>query len=254
MSTVRYARGGLGHGLHRLVHHRRQAPLQDLVHGVPAKPLAPHPLEVLGCRPRSAQADLDDLRPAQHPLFHGHPEGRPMGQAHAVERGRGVGVGVEMQHGVSVGSVPLGQRAHRGQGERVVAPEHERHGAGGQYLSQPPLQRTVRALKVGRRDLSVAVVHHSQHLERIESEGHVGASIAPAVVGRANRPRPVPRTRAVRGAVIERGAEDGHVRALEPAWLVDERTAAEGGADPGVGGSLAGRDIEAVRGAHGQGL
>jgi hypothetical protein len=136
----------------------------------------------------------------------------------------------------------------------VVAPEHERHGAGRQYLSQPPLQCTVRALKVGRSDLGVAVVHHAQDLEWIASEGHVRASVAPAVVGRANRPRPVPRTGAVRGAVIERGAEDGHVRALEPAWLVDERTAEEGGADPGVGGSLAGRDSEAVRAAHGRGL
>jgi hypothetical protein len=112
----------------------------------------------------------------------------------------------------------------------------------------------VRALEVGRSDLDVAVVDHAQYLEWIESERHVRAAVAPAVVGRANCPRPVPRTRAVRGAVIERGAEDRHVHALESAWVVDERAAAEGCADPGVGGPLAGCDIETVRAAHGRAL
>jgi hypothetical protein len=47
----------------------------------------------------------------------------------------------------------------------VVASEHERQGAGGQYLSQSPLQRIVRALEIGRGDLGVAVVDDPKRLE-----------------------------------------------------------------------------------------
>jgi hypothetical protein len=167
-------------------------------------------------------------------LLDGYAKGCPVGEADAVEGGCGVGVGVEMQHAVSVRSVALGQDAHGGQGERVVAPEHERYGAGGEYLSQPPLEGILGALEVGGRDLDVAVIDHAQHLEWIESEGHVRAAVAPAVVGRANSSRPVPRPRAVGGAVVERGAEDRHVHPLESPWVVDERASAEGGADAGV--------------------
>ena len=64
-----------------------------------------------------------------------------------------------MQHGVSVHSVTLGKHAHGGQGERVVASEQTSGTApAAQYLSQPPLQRIVRALEIGRGDLDVETV------------------------------------------------------------------------------------------------
>jgi hypothetical protein len=105
----------------------------------------------------------------------------------------------------------------------VVASEHERHGTRGQCLSQPPLQRIVGALEIGRGDLDVAVVDHAKQLEWIESERHVRAAVAPAVVGRTNCPRPVPRSGAVRDAVIERGPEDRDVGAPQPlgSWTGD---------------------------------
>ena len=75
-----------------------------------------------------------------------------------------------MQNRVAVGAVALCQHTQRGQRERVVAAEHERHGARVEDLAQASSKGVVRAGEIARRRRGVAVVHDGQHLERIHAE------------------------------------------------------------------------------------
>jgi len=78
-------------------------------------------------------------------------------------------VGIEVQDTDPAAPVVFGHRGHVGMRHRVVAADHNRHGAGRAHLGHQPLDRAVRALGVGRDRLRVAVVDHGQHLEGVDA-------------------------------------------------------------------------------------
>ena len=127
------------------------------------------------------------LPPLSAPSSQATRNGRAVRDADPVELVRRVGVGVEMEDGVAVGAVALGEHAQRGERQRVVAAEHERHRAGAEDLAQALGERLVRADEIGGRGGGVAVVDDLEQLERVDAERHVRPPPAAAVVGRADR-------------------------------------------------------------------
>jgi hypothetical protein len=84
------------------------------------------------------------------------------------------------------------------------------------------------------------------HRKRVETQRHMGPPVAATVVGGADRPWSEPGARAIRGAVVERGPQHRHVRSLEPARLLHERTPTEGRAHAGMRGTIARVEVEAA--------
>ena len=211
----------------RLVEHCREAPVVDLVHRVPTDALLAHPLELVGPRPRAAQADLHEVVTAHESLGHAAIERRAVRVRDAQHVGAGVGVGVEVDHRVAVGAVLVGERLHHGRRERVVAAKRDRDRAGGPDLVDRGAQARVRGRKVGRRGLDVAVVDHGELGERIDAELHVRTARGRAdIVGEADRARAEAGSGAIRRAVVERRADDRDIDADEPCGLEHEGNAA----------------------------
>ena len=107
----------------------------------------------------------------------------------------------------------LGDRGCGRPGDRVVAAQDDRDGAGRRHLADLAVDHCVPALEPGRDDVGVAGVDDGQHvegpqlarvLERVERAG--------GVVGLTDCPRPEPRPGPVADAVVERRPDDRDVR------------------------------------------
>ncbi len=162
-----------------------------------------------------------------------------MGDPDAVELRPRVRVRVEVDDRVAVGAEALREHAQRGQRERVVAAEDERHRAGGEDVAEDAGELLVRAVQVAGRGLGVAVVDDVEHGERVDARAQVRAAVAALVVPRADGARAEAGARAVRGAVVERRADHGDVDALELAGVEDQGLPAERRAQAGVHGRFA---------------
>jgi hypothetical protein len=99
-----------------------------------------------------------------------------------------------------------------GLGDRMVAAEHDRDGAGVDNLSHGALDRGVRGDSVGRYDRSVAVVDDVEEIER--SEACVEMRAQPADRG-ADCTRAQPGAREIAGEVVHGRPDDRHVHARE---------------------------------------
>lgn len=136
------------------------------------------------------------------PLVDGVPEGRPVVELPSVESGVGVGVRVEVDDGD--GAVLLGDGPQGGQGERVVAAEHQEGGVVLEEFAQVPVGGLHRDVHVERGEADVPAVHAVDEVEgarppvdadpvdqaglaadRPRAEAGAGAVAGPPVVGGA---------------------------------------------------------------------
>ena len=136
------------------------------------------------------------------------------GQHAPVIVGR-VGVGVEVDDPDRARPADLGDRRGRRPGDRMVAPQDDRDRAGLGDLADLAVDHRVGALRPGRHDVRVARVHDVEHLERLDAELE-RVDRSRRVLRLADRPRTKPGARAVAHRVIERRADDRHVRAPGP--------------------------------------
>ena len=140
----------------------------------------------------------------------------------AEDLGAGVGVRVEVDE--PDGAVRRRARADVRLRDRVVAAEHDRHGAGRDRLADGALDRRVRPHRIGRDDRRVAEVDDAEDLRRVDAGLEVRAGRAARGADRARREA---RARPVRDEVVGRRADDRDVDALELRRVLRVRQAAE---------------------------
>ena len=137
---------------------RLGSPFLDLAHEVPAHALLLHPGEGLGRRPVAAQADLDEVLAADRARFDQPAHRRAVAGEHAPGVVGGVGVGVEMDDADAARAAHLGDGGGRRPGDRMVAAEDDRDGAGPRDLEDLAVDHRVAALDPRRDDVGVAGV------------------------------------------------------------------------------------------------
>ena len=191
------------------------AALLDLAHEVPAQALLLHPVERLLRRPVAAQPDLDEVVAADRARFDQAAHRRAVAGEDAERVVGRVGVGIEMDDPDAPRAADLGDRGGRRPGDRVVATEDDRDGAGGGHLEDLAVDHRVGPLHVRRDDVRVAGVDHGQDIERVDVElermdGTRG------VLRLADRAWPEPRARPMADGVIERRPDDGDVHRSAP--------------------------------------
>lgn len=179
-------------------------------------------------RPRAPQSDLDQMPPQKTALGHGTEEGSGVLRRHTRPVDARVRVSVEVDDAVAVVAETLSQRPHDWKRQRVVASQHHWHGARAENLPHNPLQALMSHLDT-RSHGCIAVVHDSQHLERIDAEFHVRARARTShILGGPDGARSKPGSRVVRGSKIKWSADDRHVRTRKLRRLQRERDTAEG--------------------------
>ena len=113
-----------------------------------------------------------------------------------------------------------------GLGDRVVAAEHDRHGAGGDDLADGSLDRRVRAGRVGRASPGASPKSTTRSSARPSTPG---LEVRPGRAARgADRSRPEAGPGPVGDEVVGRRADDRDVDALELGRVLRVRHAAEG--------------------------
>ena len=160
--------------LERLVEAGVEPALADLGHLVGAHLLLGHPVQRLGAGPVAAQPHLQEAVAAQRAGLD-QPAHR---LAVAVERAEldvaGVGVGVEVDHRDPAEAEVPGDAGGVREGDRVVAAEHQRHGAGRGDGVHRLLEGVQGALDLARRHLDVAHVDDGEVLQRVDAQREVG--------------------------------------------------------------------------------
>ncbi len=189
-----------------------QPALHDLGHLVGAHVLLGHPAQGLGARPVAAQPHLQEPVAAQRARL----DQAAHRLAVAVERAEldvaGVGVRVEVDHRDPAEAEVPGDAGGVGPGDRVVAAEHQRDGAGRRHGVDRLLERRVGHLDLPRRHLDVAGVDDAQVLERVDAQRQVRpGAVVGEVVGAAHGRRSEAGAGPVRGARVERRPDDDHV-------------------------------------------
>ena len=174
--------------LERLVEARVEPALADLGHLVGPHVLLGHPLHGLGAGPVAAQPHLEEPVAAQRAGL----DQPPHRLAVPVERAEldvaGVGVGVEVDHRHPAEAEVPRDAGGVGEGDRVVAAEHERDGPGRGDGVHRVLEGVQRPLDLARRHLDVAHVDHGEVLERVDAEREVGPrAVLGQVVGLPDR-------------------------------------------------------------------
>ena len=181
--------------LERLVEAGVEPALADLGHLVGPHVLVGHPLHGLGAGPVAAQPHLQEPVAAQ-----GAGLDQPAHRlAVPVQRAEldvaGVGVGVEVDHRDPAEAEVPRDAGGVGEGDRVVAAEHERDRAGGRDGVHRLLEGVQRALDLAGRHLDVAHVDHGDVLQGVDPQREVGPRAVlrqVAVCRMADGPKRVP--------------------------------------------------------------
>ena len=141
----------------------------------------------------------------------------------------GVGMRVEMDDPEPPRSDRFSHRARGREGDRVVAAEHDRDRAGACHLEHACPDHLVAALETAGDDRHVAPVDDVEPVERVHP-GLQRVDVPGVVRRRADGPWPEPGAGPVAHPVIERSAEDHHIRAPlgERADIGQERKLLEG--------------------------
>ena len=126
----------------------------------------------------------------------------------AEHGGRGVGVRVEVDEADR--PVALGDRAHVGLRDRVVAAEDHGDRSGGHDRTDRAPDRGVRRIGVGRHDGGIAEVDHVERCEGVDPGGQMTAGWG---ARRADRARGEARPGPVRDELVGGRADDRHVDA-----------------------------------------
>ena len=194
----------------RVVDHRLGAALLDLAHEVPAHALRLHPLEDLGRRPVAAQADLDEVAAADRAGLDEPAHRRAVAGQHAPVVGRGVGMGVEVDDADAARPADLGDGRGGRPGDRVVAAEDDRDGA---RCGRPrgPCGRSWRG-RARARPARCSRRRRRRRQDPTARRPSWSEWIDPPCSRLADRPRPEAGARPVADAVVERRADDRHVR------------------------------------------
>ena len=174
---------------------------------------------------RPPDANLDRALRVQRTFLHRPPEGAAVVVLVAEEFGAGIAVRIEVHEPERTG--PLGERAHDGQGDGVVAARGERRDAGGADPVVPgfdfgdgPIQL------VDTLDVHVAEIRRlceivGPHSRLVVLRPHEGGLVA-------EMPGPVPRTGTVCDRAIEWHSDETDVDAGPVLVILQEGTAQEG--------------------------
>ena len=137
-------------------------------------------------------------------------------------------VRVEMDHRVAIGTELSVHGGEHGVRERVVAADHDGDGVGRECGASGFGQERVRAGEVAGDNIDVTPVDDVQLFEGVDARVHAWAIARDIdVFGRANRLRTKARARAIRDALIERGADHNSVGRRHIGTRRDERHTAE---------------------------
>ena len=220
----------------------------DLGHLVGAHALGGHPGQRLRPGPVAAQPDLQEPVAAERAGLDQPAHRLAVTDQRAELDVAGVGVRVEVDHRDPALAEVLGHARGVGPGDRVVAAEHQRDRARRGHRVDRLLQVAHRPGGVAGEHLDVACVVDPQVPQPVDPQRERRPRpVVRQVAGLPDVLRPEPGARPVRGAAVERRAEDHHVgvgvaRRRRPVAAID----AEEGDVRSELRSVAGHDVAIV--------
>ena len=189
-----------------------QPPGADLGHLVGAHPLLRHPLQRLRSGPVAAQPHLQEPVAAERARLDQPPHRLAVADQRSELDVPGVRVRVEVDHRDPALPAMLGHARGVGPGDRVVAAEHERDRARRGHRVDRLLQVAHRPGGVAGEQLDVARVVDPQVLQRVDAQRERRPRpVVRQVAGLPDVLRPEPGAGPVRGAAVERRAQDHYV-------------------------------------------